>query len=56
MYQSFAIVMKNDQNEVWFVDLPRGIFDDYINEGGSYVGDTEDLLTEIRKFLDGTDV
>ena len=56
MYQSFAIVMKNDQNEVWFVDLPREMFDEYINEGCSVVGSPAYLLEEIRNFLDGADV
>ena len=52
MYQSFAIVMKNEQNEVWFVDLPREIFDPYINEGGSCVGSPAYILEEIREFLE----
>jgi len=56
MYQSFAIAMKGDQNEIWFVDLPIEIFKPYVNEGCSVVGSPAYLLEEIRNFLDGADV
>jgi len=52
MYQSFAIAMKGDQNEIWFVDLPIEIFKPYVNEGCSVVASNKELANEILEFFE----
>ena len=37
--------------QIWFIDLPDSIFEGYVNEGTSIVGHDDEILGELRDYM-----